>query len=99
MDELNVSPMEEDAILKEVWNDKNIEVKTELTDRQIEGVNKALALADVTDDPTLNGFVFMFMKLQKSRDRKSMTEFVDSIKAKREDFVGKGKGFFNSMLG
>ncbi|GAH06010.1 unnamed protein product, partial [marine sediment metagenome] len=30
---------------------------------------------------------------------RSMGEFVDVVKAKREDFVGKGKGFFSSMLG
>ena len=39
------------------------------------------------------------MTLQKSKDRKSMQEFVDVVRAKREDFVNKGKSWFNSLTG
>jgi hypothetical protein len=99
MPEITVLPQDEDAVLKEVWNIADVEAKTELTDAQIEAVNKLQTLAIIFDDTLLRGHVNTFMVLQKSRNRKSMDEFVNVVRAKREDFVNKGKGFFSSMLG
>jgi len=39
-----------------------------------------------------------FMTLQKSRQRKSMEEFVSVVKAKRDDVMDKGKGFLTLCL-
>lgn len=91
--------IDEDAILKEVWNISNIEAKTELSSEQIENVNKILTLSKIFDSPLLKKHVVSFMVLQKSKNRRSMQEFTDVVKAKREDFVNKGKGFFNGMMG
>lgn len=99
MSDIEASFMDEDAVLKEVWNTENIEAKTELNSIQIEAVNKALTLAEILDSHVLSKHINKFMCLQKSKDRKSMSEFVSVVKAKREDFVQKGQGFFKGMMG
>lgn len=99
MPEFEVTPFDEDAVLKEVWNTKDISAKTELNYKQIENANKLQTLSKIFNSGLLKGHLDDFMTLQKSKDRKSMEEFVSVVKAKREDFVGKGKGFFSSMLG
>ncbi len=99
MPEMNFNPIDEDAVLKEVWNTNEIEAKTELNSKQIESINKLSTLGLLFGSALLKSHLDNFMTLQKSKDRKSMQEFVDVVKAKREDFVGQGKGFFSSMLG
>ncbi len=99
MPEIDINPTDEDAVLKEVWNTKEIEAKTELDDRQIEAINKLSTLATIFDNGLLKCHLKNFMTLQKSRQRKSMEEFVSVVKAKRDDVMDKGKGFFNSMFG
>jgi len=99
MVEINATPPDEDAVLREVWNTKNIEAKTELNPIQIESVNKLLLLSTIMDNELLRTHLKTFMKLQKSKNRKSMDEFVSVVKAKREDVLNKGKGFFNSFMG
>ena len=99
LEEIASSSIDEDAVLKEVWNTSEIEAKTELTDKQIETINKLSTLGLIFDNIMIKKHLGNFMTLQKSRNRKSMEEFVNVVKAKREDFVGKGKGFFSSMLG
>jgi len=97
--ELNVTPPDEDAVLKEVWNTTDIEAKMELNSTQIESVNKLSTLSIIFDSELLKSHLKNFMTLQKSKDRKSMGEFVQVVKAKREDVIDKGKGFMRSMLG
>lgn len=97
--EIKPIPLDEDAVLKEVWNVENIEAKTELNSIQIDMINKTMVLAKIFDSELLLENAKNFMVLQKSNERKSMKEFVDVVKAKRDDFVNKGKGFFSSMLG
>ncbi len=99
MPEMNITPPDEDAVLKEVWNTADIEAKTELTDRQIETVNKLSTLAIIFDSELLKKHLGNFMTLQKSRDRKSMGEFVSVVKAKREDMLGQGKNFMSKLMG
>ena len=99
MPEFVVNPTDDDAVLKEVWSKTDIETKTELTDQQIERVNKLLTLSDVFGNDALKEHLNKFMALQKSRNRSSMREFVDVVRARREDFVNKGQGFFKSMMG
>jgi hypothetical protein len=99
MPEINVSPIDEDAILKEVWNLEQIEAKTELTDFQIATINKLSTMADLFGSELLNKHINQFLILQKSRRRKSMEEFINAVKAKREDFVNKGKSWMQTMMG
>jgi len=99
MPELNITPPDEDAVLKEVWNTQGIEAKTELNSVQIESINKLSTLATIFDSELLKSHLNNFMTLQKSKDRKSMGEFVSVVKAKREDSDSQGRSFFNKMLG
>ena len=99
MPEFDVTPFDEDAVLKEIWNTDKISAKTELNHIQIASANKLTTLSMIFNSGLLESHLKDFMTLQKSKDRKSMDEFVQVVKAKREDFVGKGKGFFSSMLG
>ncbi len=99
MPELVVNQTDEDAVLREVFDIGQIEAKTELNGEQIERINKANTLAVMFNNGLLKAHLKGFMVLQKSKDRKSMGEFVSVVKAKREDFVDKGRGFFQNMLG
>jgi len=99
MPEINFTPKEEDAILKEVWNVTDIESKTELNDPQIQSANKLKTLAVIFNSALLRDHLTDFMVLQKSRERKSMDEFVESIKAKRQDLMKQGGNFMNNLLG
>ena len=99
MVELDTTPPDEDAVLKEVWNPDNIEVRTELTPLQIESINKLKLMSAIVDNQMLDMHLNNFMKLQKSKMRKSMEEFVSVVRAKREDLMGKGKSFFGNMMG
>ena len=94
-----LNPIDEDAVLKEVWNIKDIPAKTELNSEQIETVNKLKTMSKLFGNELLSAHVDQFLVLQKSKDRQSMREFVDVVKARREDFVNKGQGFFKSMMG
>lgn len=99
MPEMNISALDEDAVLKEVWNTDNVGAKTELNDVQIKACSTLRTMAQVFGNSVLKSHLDEFMILQKSRNRKSMQEFVDVVRAKREDFVNKGKGFFGGMMG
>ena len=99
MPDMNLTQVDDDAVLKEVWNKADIEAKTELTVAQIERVNKLHILAQMFHASVVTDLLENFMVLQKSKDRKSMEEFVNVVRAKRDDFVNQGKGFFSSMFG
>ncbi len=99
MPELDFEAIDEDAVLKEVWNIEDIEAKSELYDNQIIMINKLKTLSKIFNSSILDKHLTDFMILQKSRSRKSMEEFVNVVKAKREDFVNKGKSWFGSLMG
>jgi len=88
MPEFEINPIDENAHLKEVWNTENVEAKTELSSEQIERVNKLKSLAFIFgSNSLLNEHLTQFMILQKSKERKSMGEFVSVTKANNEDFM------------
>lgn len=86
-----------DKIIKEVHNTDNIEAKTDLTSRQIESVNKLKTLSNLFGSDLLNSHVNDFLVLQKSKDRKSMGEFVEMGRNKLDDRIEKAKGKFNLL--
>ncbi len=92
--------IDEDAVLKEVWNTDEIDAKTELTPLQIANINKLKTLATIFGSGLLKQHINDFMVLQKSKDRKSMGEFVEVVKAKKEDKLDFGKNsFMRGMMG
>lgn len=99
MPDFEINPVDEDAVLKEIWNIKDIDAKTELSSAQIEHINKLKTLSLLFGNELLKTHLDDFMVLQKSLMRKSMEEFVKVVKARREDKLDRGKGFFQSMMG
>jgi len=99
MPEMIINPLDEDAVLKEVWNTLEIDAKTELSSEQIERVNKLKFMSVIFGNSALDKHLTSFMVLQKSKNRQSMGEFVSVVKAKREDFVNKGKSWLGGMMG
>lgn len=86
-----------DKILKEVHNTDKIESKTELTVTQIESVNKLQTLSNLFGSDLLDSHINGLLILQKSKDRKSMGEFVDMARNKLDDRLEKSKGKFNFL--
>lgn len=99
MPDFELMDTDEDKILKEVWSKEDIETKTELDSAQIMRINKLYSMSFILGSSFLKTHIENFLHLQKSKGRKSMEEFVNVVKAKREDFVNKGKSFFQNILG
>ena len=97
MPEMNINPIDENAIIKEVWSNNNIEVKTQLNHKQIESVSKLKLLAMIMDSEVLATHLTNFMELQKSLDRKSMGEFVDALGRKKDTDMNKNHLNFNAL--
>ena len=80
MPNIDVNPIDENQILREVWDTANVGSKTELSDQQIMAVNKLKSLSKLFGNAFLDDNLNYMMTLQKSRNRKSMSEFVDVVK-------------------
>lgn len=80
-----------DKIIKEVFDTDKVESKTELNPVQIEAVSKGLIFSEILNISLLNKHLKNFMVLQKSKDRKSLAEFVDSLRSKKEDYLKDSK--------
>jgi len=80
-----------DKIIKEVFETDGVESKTELNNIQIQAVSLGLIYSDVFNVSLMGTHLNSFMVLQKSKDRKSMAEFVDSLRSKKEDFLKNSK--------
>ena len=85
LDDMN--PLDENAILKEVWNIVDVDAKTELSDLQISSVNKLKSMSLLFGNEFLSNNLNSFMVLQKSRNRKSLSEFVDIVKKFKSDDI------------
>ena len=97
-DMTNVTTVDENAILKEVWNTAEVSAKTELNDEQIQSVNKLLSMSKLFGNAFLEDNVKSFMTLQKSRNRQSMKEFVEVV-GKKNDGNNMPMGFMGKMMG
>lgn len=97
MAEVNKPIVDPDRIVKEVFDRKGIEAKTELNIVQIESVSKLKTLSVLFGSTILDQHLAYFMTLQKSKDRKSMAEFVESLKTKKSELIERAKNF--TLLG
>ena len=97
--EFDIQQPDEDAVLKEVWNTDKVAAKTELNCEQIQAINKMRTLSRIFNNDLMNSHLNDFMILQKSKERKSMEEFVAVVKAKREDILNKVGGFGQNLMG
>ena len=86
------------AVLKELFTLKNIETKTELTEKQIIAINSKRMIARMLDWKRLDESLDNYMFLMVSKDRKGRAEFIDGFKAEREKDLGNQKmGIFSSL--
>jgi len=91
-------PVDETAIYKEVFKNNDIKVKTELSDDQIETLNKLTTMHYIFGNPLLASNINSFMEFQLSRNRKSRLEFIDGLKSKQRDGLG-DSGVLNKLMG
>lgn len=90
-----------DKIVGEIYDTKNIEVKTELNDKQVMLFARADIFAKRYKTPVLRQFTNSFMKKNLSRKRASRKEMVDVVKnvdsgvgSEREDnLISRLRGF------
>ena len=94
MPELTKPLIDPDKTLKEgVFGTNEIESKTELSSMQIEAVNKLKTLSVCFGNELLDNHLGDFMTLQKSKDRKSLGEFIEGFKSKKDEYMRKAKEF------
>ena len=94
MTEITKPLVDPDKIVRDVFDTDNIRAKTELSSLQIEAVNKATTLSEMYGSSLLKFHLNDFLVLNKSKDRKSMSEFVESLRSKKNELMEKiGKGF------
>lgn len=91
------TPVDENAILKEVWDTHQISAKTQLDGQQIQSVNKLMSMAKLFGNSFLEDNVKHFMVLQKSLNRQSMGEFVNVVHKKQIDPMT--SGILNKFMG
>jgi len=88
-----------DKTLKDgVFGVKDIETKTDLNSVQIESVSKLKTLSILFGSTILDQHLNEFMALQKSKDRKSLSEFIEGFRSKKTEALEKIKSGFH-MLG
>lgn len=81
------------SLVKSVWGTDKIDTKTDLTPQQIQAVNVLKTTGLIFGSPLLIHHTNHFMELQKSLNRKSMSEFVQALRSFKEDAIEKGKSF------
>jgi hypothetical protein len=83
-----------DKIIREVFfNNKKVDAQTDINLVQIESISKLKTLAVLFGSDLLDNHLDGLMLLQKSKDRRSMAEFVESLRSKKEDLQKQGKTF------
>ena len=65
-------------------DDDNIDLRTDLSDHEIKCLTKIMYLQTLVNIPNINMLPVKFMRLKVSRNRKSRSEFVDTVKVKQE---------------
>jgi len=80
-------------VLKELFKSKDVETKTELTEKQVFLINQKRLIAKLLGFKNLKYALDDYMLLMISKDRQGRREFIDGFKAQREhneDLAGKG---------
>lgn len=81
-------------ILGKILEDRGpLATRTDLTDMQIEHLNKSEMLGEIFHIPVVRIHNDGFMRLRISKDRKSRSEYIDAIKSKMTEALEKVKDF------
>jgi len=85
-------------VLKELFEMKDIETKTELSAQQVILFNQKRTLGKLLKWDSLNECLRDFMLLMVSKERKGRGEFVEGFKSEREQSLTRsGGGFFDGI--
>lgn len=79
-------------VLKELFNKKELETKTDLNIKQIILINKKRAIAEALDFKELSECIDDFLLLSISKDRQGRKEFVEAFKGERENQIQQKQG-------
>lgn len=71
---------EDIQVVKELFTDKNIDMKTDLDDGEITNVALLYFLADEFKIPALQRYADKFLRLRVSKQRKGRAEFIQAVK-------------------
>lgn len=91
-----------DKLTTEVFNTKNIQVRTDLNTKQITSLSKGLLFAEKFESNVLLKFCNNIMELSLSKDRKSRGEFGDMAKSsisRADNEIGIGGGLNGRLWG
>ncbi|MFB6089159.1 MAG: hypothetical protein ABEK36_05255 [Candidatus Aenigmatarchaeota archaeon] len=88
---------------KELFESKDVEVKTELSSEQVMIISRLKILGEKLktkyDSNMVNNLIDNFLKLQISKDRASRKEFVSSFQSKNDERIGSVLDNFSMNLG
>ena len=79
--------------IKVLFDDEDLEKKTDLNKLQVMALSKARTFANRYDSKVLNDFINHYITFSISKDRKGRKEFVESLKVKVLEPLGLGGGF------
>lgn len=73
--------------VKELFGEKNVKARTDLSPKQISNIARAYYLAKMCKMPEIKTLLDEFITLRISKDRKSRSEFVEGLKAKIDNGI------------
>lgn len=89
----------ESSILKELFSNKNIKLKTELTGDQVSIISRLELMADITKRPYLKTVLSEFRTHMVSKDRKSRMEFVEAHRDRQKNMQSGLMGMLGGLGG
>ena len=94
-DEQEEEQSSKDKVLETLLTRKNINLKTELNDREILEIAKLEVVAERIDSDMISSFLSKFKELRISKDRQGRTEIIG---ASQDDFTKNRQGFFDQFV-
>jgi len=85
-------------VVKELFSEKTIKARTDLSASQISKISRAYYLASILEMPELKSLLDEFITLRISKDRKSRSEFVEGLKSKIDTGI-LGNNMMNRQFG
>ena len=77
-------------IAKELFTEENIDMKTEMDDREINLISRAEFIKDIFALDSLGIFIDKFERLRVSKKREGRKEFVETVKNQNKEESGLG---------
>lgn len=85
--------------LKELFSDKKMEMKTDLSENLILAMSRGTIFADRYDSETMRSLILTLQRLFVSKDRKGRGEYVDLVRNAQEPLETGTPSFFKGLFG